>query len=212
MTSSKDFLAFAAAHSVSNAMTQEMADRLGVKRARNWTQSTFYTKVLAAVEADYAQFLAQQARDAAEAERVAARDARAAERADVDAWIHANKGDAPEAFLGYALRRALATVEAWPNLLADYQQKLAKHPLYTLSWSGDFVQAAAAFEVANWLVEGFKVGATLEALADESLRETLRAAKAGSSRSTSIMSNLADDVKGKAWAETYERLSGKSFW
>lgn len=212
MTSFQDFLAFASNFSVSDAMTSELGERLNVKRARHWTQSTYYTKVLEAVTAAREEELRREAREAADRAFHEAQEARALARLDVDAWIHAHKGDDPEALLGYALRRALASVEAYPAELAKFIDGMQKTPAHTLSWAGSFTETTADFEVSKWLVEGFKCGATLEALTDEALRATLRSAKSASSRSTSIMSNLMDDNTGAAWAKCYERLSGKSFW
>lgn len=202
--------AFLKAHRAGN-MTPELAQAAGLElnmvRARNLTQATWEKKVLENALIEEANMRLRAEKAAAQAAETAARDARVEARADVDAWIHAAK-ETEEAVLGYALRRALATVEAWPNVLADYQSKLAKSPVYTLSWSGQFMEQAADFQVASWLVEGFKVGALLQDLTAEALRETLRAAK-GSSRSTSVMSNLVDDCLGQAWAKCYERLTGK---
>lgn len=210
-TSNKDFLAFAENSSVSVAMCAELGARHNVKWQRHWTQSTYYTKVLEAVTAARESELRQEAREAADRVHHDAQKARALARVDFDAWREMVKGDHPDAYLANAVRRATAAVAAFPSELAKFTAQLEKSPVYALSWAGSFSETAAEFEVAKWLLEGFKRGATAEALMEESLRATLRAAKAGSSRSTSTMSNLMDDNTGKAWAVCYERLSGESF-
>ena len=52
-------------------------------------------------------------------------------------------------------------------------------------------------------------GASVADLTEECLLNTLRFAREGSSRSTSTMSNLMDDLQRQAWACFYEKLSGR---
>jgi hypothetical protein len=201
----------------SNGATVELAEQLNqtfaIKRFKHWSQATFIQKV-----ADEA--LRHEKGDQVRAEEEARKEAykaelaaRAAERADVDAWISSRyvNDRTSEYNLAVAVKRAQSILKSFAVAQAEYVERLAKDPVYALSWSGQFCEAAADAKVARWVLDGFEMGCTVEVLADEALRETLRAAK-GSSRSTSIMSNLMDDVMGVAWTKTYERLSGKSFW
>lgn len=214
MTSNQDFLAFAAAFAVSDAMTAEMGDRYNIKRFKHWTQSTYYTKVLAAVTKAREAELVEEAREADKDARKAEMAARAVERADFDAWLKPISADRDHADykLLVAVRRAKASDENWNKEKADFLKRLEQDPTYAFSWAGNVVEAAADRAVSLWLLNGFEAGCTLEVLTAEAMRETLRFAKKGNGRSTSIMSNLTDDVTGLAWAKCFERLSGETFW
>lgn len=213
-TSNKDFLDAAATFSVTDEMTAEMGARYGVKRFKHHTQSTYYTKVLAAVTTAREAELRAEEQAAAEAAAKAEREARAAERADFDAWkapIQSNPNHAEYRLL-VGVNRAKAGLESWEKEKADFLERFMKTPSYALSWCGSTFEAAADRDICQWLVEGFELGCTVDVLAEEALRSCLRMAKSGNSRSTSTVSNLMDDAMCQAWAKAYERLSGKTFW
>lgn len=112
----------------------------------------------------------------------------------------------------YAMRTAKSAVDGWADKLTAHTAKLAESPVYALGWSGSFIEAAAEYEVAKSLLDAWFAGASVDDMADECLKVTLRLAKEGTSRSTSAMSNLMDDVQRQAWARFYEKLSGRSMF
>lgn len=213
-TTNQDFLDAAKTFSVTDEMTAEMGARFGVKRFKHHSQSTYYTKVLAAVEADRAREIDAALKAQEEQDRKDAMARRAADRADFAAWratVHSNR-DHAEYQLLVAVNRAKAGLDAWEKEKADFLKRFMETPSYALSWCGSTFEAAADRDVSQWVVEGFEMGCTLEVLTDEALRNVLSRAKSGNSRSTSTVSNLMDDATCQAWAKVYERLSGKSFW
>ena len=214
MTTNQDFLDAAKTFSVTDEMTAEMGARFGVKRFKHHSQSTYYTKVLAAVEADRAREVDAAVKAQEEQDRKDAMARRAAERVDFDAWAVAVRADRdhPEYQLLVAVNRAKAGLEAWEKEQVAFLKRFAESPSYALSWSGSTFEAAADRDVSKWVVSGFEMGCTLEVLTDEALRNVLRLAKTGNSRSTSTVSNLVDDETCQAWAWAYERLSGPTFW
>lgn len=213
-TTNQDFLDAAKTFSVTDAMTAEMGARFSVKRFQHHSQSTYYTKVLAAVEADRAREIDVALKAQEEQDRKDAMARRAAERADFTAWAEAvrTNREHPDYQLLVAVNRAKAGLEAWEKEKADFLKRFTESPSYALSWCGSTFELAADRDVCQWLVDGFEMGCTLEVLADEALRNTLARAKAGNSRSTSTVSNLLEDSLGQAWAKAYERLSGRTFW
>lgn len=158
---------------------------------------------------------AKAASEAAELARKQARETRAAMRADFVAWeneVRVEHGyGSPERRLAQAVSMARSTVDGWDAILAKHVVDVTAHPVHALEWAGSFVEAAAHYEVSKWLVDCFANGALVEDLAEGAMREVLQRARNGSSRSSSTMSNLMDDVKGKAWAATYERLVGRNW-
>lgn len=192
----------------------DAARMMDLKRHRNWTQATWISKV--AEEAIRRETADRQRaeREATEAARKAKLAAEAARRGTVESFIERAKdmSDADRE-MSYALRRFTADVSSWESRLATFKKNLDKHPTYALSWSGDMFQAAASYEVAREICAWFEAGGDWADMTSEALKNALRAARnAGSSRSTSVCSNLVDDCKGRAWAEAYERLSGRNAW
>lgn len=192
----------------------DAARMMDLKRHRNWTQATWISKV--AEEAMKRETADRQRaeREAAETARKAKLAAEADRRGTLESFVERAK-DMAEADreMSWALRRFLGDLEAWPHKLAEFKKNLDKHPTYALSWSGDVFQAAATYEVAVEVKNYFEAGVEWADLVDKALKEALRGARnLGNSRSTSNCSNLVDDAKTKAWADAYERLSGKSAW
>ncbi len=195
-------------------MADEAGRAFGLKRARNWTQATWITKV--AEEASRCETYARQQEEkaAADAARKAKLEAEATRRGTLESFIERAK-DMSEADreMSWALRRFLSDLEAWPHKLVEFKNNLDKHPTYALSWSGEVFKAAATYEVAVEVKNYFEAGVEWADLVDKALKEALRGARnLGNSRSTSNCSNLVDDAKTKAWADAYERLAGKTLW
>jgi len=112
----------------------------------------------------------------------------------------------------YAMRTAKSAVDGWADKIASHQAKLAESPVYALGWSGTFMEAAAEYEIAKSLLDAWFAGASVADMTDECLKNTLWFAKEGSSRSTSAMANLMDDMQRQAWARFYEKLSGRGMF
>lgn len=187
---------------------------MGLKRARNWTQATWVTKV--AEEAMRLETADRQRaeREAAEAARKAKLAAEAERRGTLESFVERSKDMSEEdRALGWKLRYFLGDEENYARELAKFQENLAKHPTYALSWSGSLFAAAAAHEVAKEVRGWFEAGADMADVTDEALKQAMRGARnLGNSRSTSTTSNLVDDCKANAWARAYERLSGRSMF
>lgn len=145
-------------------------------------------------------------------ERAAIREALKTDRADFAAWEQVARKDDALRSLFVTMRAARQSVRDWPKTLADHQEKLAKNPTYTLGWSGDFVEAAAVYEVSMNLVDLFEAGVEPSDMLDHVTQHMLQNAERASSRSTSVMSNLVDDAARAAWSGAFKRLSGRGFW
>lgn len=184
---------------------------LGLKRARNWTQSTWVQKV--AEEAMRLETADRQRaeRAAVEAARKAKLAAEAARRGTLDSFVErARDMSEDDRALGWKLRYFQRDEQAWDEVKAKFVENLDKHPTYALSWSGDMFAAAAALEVAREVRAMFEAGVDAVDMTDYCLREAMRGARnLGNSRSTSNTSNLVDDTKTRAWATAYERLTGR---
>ncbi|HEY7823762.1 MAG TPA: hypothetical protein VIG24_13050 [Acidimicrobiia bacterium] len=144
------------------------------------------------------------------------REERAAERADFDAWasmVRAARDDDSSAYsLSVTMRWAYNEVDGWEKRLAEHVAKVTENPVHALSWAGDFVQAAANFEVAKHLVDLFEAGVSAADMEDEIMRAMFNKADRAVSRSTSVMSNLTDDCVRVAYTEAAKRITGRSFW
>ena len=155
-------------------------------------------------------------RDAEQARAQAAREERAAERKDFDAWAQmaraAREDDVADYRMGVLMRWAYNETDAWEKRLAEHVAKLTENPVYALSWSGDFIQSAADFEVASYIVRVFEDGISGEEMEDLVMRELFNKSDRAVSRSTSVMSNLTDDVVRVAWTSAAKRITGRSFW
>lgn len=187
----------------------------GVDVSRNANPLKVVELVIAERIAIAERAAAKVTKDAEELAYKTARDTRSADRADFDVWEAAtraaNEYSTPERRLAQAVSMARSTVNGWDEILEKHVRDVSAHPCHALEWAGSFVEAAATYEIAQWLVRMFHDGATVEELTDVSLREVLQRARNGSSRSSSMMSNLVEDVKGKAWSATYERLAGRGW-
>jgi hypothetical protein len=148
----------------------------------------------------------------AKAEQLAAmakeRAERRAQNPDFD-WKSIWCDDEDKEDVRYAMRSAKKAVDEWAETLEAHQAKVAKNPVFALGWSGSFMEAAAEYKVAKLLLAEWFQGASVADLTEECLLNTLRFAREGSSRSTSTMSNLMDDLQRKAWTCFYEKLSGR---
>lgn len=196
---------------------QDLLERqTGDRTDRRMSAAKLVDAMLAAYAAEDERRRLDAEREAAAAKAKAEREARAEERKDFDAWSSMMRAarDADELSwrLSVTMRWAYNQTDSWQKRLAEFTEKLAQNPVYTLGWSGGFVEEAADYEVAAWCVSEFEAGVTQEEMAEYALRETLRGAKRATSRSTSVMSNLTDDAMNAAWAKTYEKLSGRSFF
>ena len=163
-----------------------------------------------------AQELRRIADDEEKAARVADKEMRSNERDDFSAWAKLVRDNLTHTdddyMLAVAMRKAHESVEAFPTLLADHVKKLTDNPLYAVSWSGDFIQAAATNEVAQYLVDMFENGVSAQDMRSEAESAMFSKADRAMSRSTSVMSNAADDCLRVAWLEAVKRLSGRSYW
>lgn len=156
------------------------------------------------------------AREAAEATARREREARAVSRVDFNAYEAAIReqfeyGSVERGMIN-AVQHARAAIAKWDERLAAHTAELAKNPLYALSWSGAFVEAAAEYTVALEIVSWFEAGILATEMADHALRTLLRGGSRSTSRSTSVMSNVVEDATHQAWTKAYERLAGKTLW
>jgi len=144
------------------------------------------------------------------------RKQRADVRKDFNAWsqmARAARNDDREDFqLGVTMRWAYGAVDAWPKMLEEHTKKLAQNPVHTLDWSGDFMQAAADFELAKHVVELFEDGLSFDEMREAFEREMFNQGSRAFSRSTSQMSNLMEDAKRVALMSVVSRLVGRSHW
>jgi len=141
---------------------------------------------------------------------VEVREANKAHRANWEEWADTARQDVTgERNLFNTMAWARLKIKSWDAVLKEHTDRLAAHPLDALSWSGDFVQAAANYTAAYHLTELFDMGATQEDMHDEVLRSLLNKSNTATSRSTSAMSNLTDDAERVAWADVYRRLKGR---
>ena len=145
-------------------------------------------------------------------QRAAMREALKEERADFDAWEQVARKDDALRPLWTTMRDARQSVRDWPATLEKHVEKLTANPTYALGWSGDFVEAAAKYEVSQSLVEHFEAGVEPADMLDMVTQHMLQNAERATSRSTSVMSNLTDDATRAAWTSAFKRLSGRSFW
>jgi len=151
-----------------------------------------------------------------EARCAAEREMRKTERADFDAWAKLVRDTLPHTdadyWLAVTMRWAYNEVDTFAtDTLPEHIQKLQKDPFYTLSWSGDFVEASAKNIVAQWAVDLFEDGVSAKGMADEALRMVLSKSDRAASRSTSVMSNLTEDCLRAAWVGCAKKLTGSSF-
>lgn len=209
MTTYANFLEAAASSTVTDEMTRAMGVALDVKRHANWAQSTYYTKVLAAVKAAHADEIKKEVEATAAAQRRTERALLAAARADFDAWVESLDKDARFTnVLANVVRAAKRSVERYEEVNANFQKNFAQDPVYALSWGGDLVEAATDMRVSKEVLSAFEAGSTEEQIAKFAMEQLLHGAKSGLSRSTSMMSNLTEDATMKAWARVVERLNG----
>lgn len=210
----QEFLTAFRGAGVTVKMADEAGRAFGLKRARNWTQATWITKV--AEEAIRCETYARQQEEkaAAEAARKAKLEAEATRRGTLESFIERSKDmDEADRKLGWALRHFLRDEQAWAEAQEKFTKSLAQHPTYALQWSGSLFEAAATYEVAREVRTWFEAGVDVADMIDHLLKETLRGARnLGNGRSTSNTSNLVDDVKTAAFAKAYERLSERSIW
>lgn len=187
---------------------------LGLKRARNWTQATWVSKV--AEEAMRLETADRQRaeRDAAEAAHKAKLAAEAERRGTLESFVERAKDMSEEdRALGWKLRYFLRDEEAWVEARDKFTKSLAQHPTHALQWSGSLFEAAAAYEVAREVREWFQAGVDVAEMVEHFLKAAMRGARnLGNGRSTSTTSNLVDDAKTNAYAKAYERLSGRSMY
>lgn len=211
----QEFLA--AYRSTAGATAQNANDAgrmMDMKRARNWTLETWIKKVVEEATRRETAERQRVEREAAETARKAKLAAEAERRGTLESFVErASDMSEEDRMVGFSLRRFVADMQAWEHKLVEFKNNLDKHPTYALSWSGEVFAAAAVNEVAVEVKSYFEAGVEMAEIADHALRQALRGARnLGNSRSTSNCSNLVDDAKTKAWADAYERLSGKSVW
>lgn len=175
------------------------------------------------VEARFAAKAAADERARLDAERDAEkerarieREHRAAEREDFDVWSSivraARDEDSSAHALAVTMRWAYNEVDNWSARLAEHVKALTESPLRALSWSGEFVQQAANFQVATHVVDLFEAGVSVEEIEREIMSAMFNKADRATSRSTSVMSNVTEDCIRVAYTEAAKRISGRSFW
>ena len=205
-----------ALHVVKEKLQRELYDLTGGMDRRSSALKLRAAITTAQAAVDERQRLDDE-RDADLTRRAADRESRKAERADYAAWSKLVRDNLTHTdadyMLNVAVRVARDTVETFAETtLPDHLEKLADDPFYTLSWSGDFVQATADNVVAKWVVELFESGVSAQNIADEAMREVFSKSDQAMSRSTSVMSNATDDCLRVAWVNVAKRLTGRSYW
>lgn len=188
----------------------------GERADKRFSSAKLKTLLVAAYAAEDERHRLDAEREAEAAREQAAREQRAEERKDFDAWStmsRAARNDDKEDYqLGVAMRWAYNEVDGWEKRLAEHTEKLAESPVYALGWAGDFMQTAADYEVARYVVEVFEAGASFADMEDLALRELFNKSDRAFSRSTSAMSNLMDDATRVAWTSFAKRITGRAFW
>ena len=195
----------------------ELAHKLGANVRRNMSLRHLVEHRAIAIQARNEGERLTAERNAEKEARTANRERLAEERKDFDAWVAIARasrkdGDPNDYALCVLMRWAYAEVESFPAALATHVEKLTENPTYTLSWGGDFVQAAHTHDVAQHLVALFSAGVTFVDMLDEVMSNMFSKSDRATSRSTSVMSNLSDDCTRVAWTEAAKRITGKSFW
>lgn len=175
---------------------------------RNAPRKMRIEELSAAIAAEEARQQAAAAHAAARAEATAKRAQdradRLAARGSLKEFIEFHRDlDGDEAIAHRIFRRSAEWIESWTEERDNHIARLMSgSPLQTISWSSDFLVAAARMEVAQQIIDTYDNGPTWQDLLDYMMEQLVRfSAQSVTSRSTSVMSNLTHDLARQAWAE-----------
>jgi hypothetical protein len=128
-------------------------------------------------------------------------------RGSIEVFLSQNF-DAPEVFEGdKKLRNLLFNIRNQKEnysgkILPEFKNKLnAGNVVYTLSWSSDFARESVKYEMGLEVIQMFERGATFEQIISHYTKEVIRRSSYISNRSTSVMSNMIEDVTVSVMAD-----------
>ena len=105
----------------------------------------------------------------------------------------------------FIIRSIESDLSSAKKVLEKFAADIAVQPLYAFSWGDKAVTAAAKVQVLGDVLAVLKSGVDVEKVRKHATEQALQAAK-WPARSTSVMSNLAEQEKGAVWASLIERL------